>query len=183
MEEGLLYPTEAGTPQGGIASPTLANMTLDGLEQVAVSAVPKGQKVHVVKYADDFIITGASREVLEQTVKPAVEAFLWERGLELSAEKTNITHINDGFDFLGFNVRKYAGKLLIKPAKASVKAFLGELRRFIKANRAVKTEHLVRLLNRKIKGLGQLLPSCGRQEDPRLCRPSSVSSVACLGPL
>lgn len=152
MEEGLLYPTEAGTPQGGIASPTLANMTLDGLEQVAVSAVPKGQKVHVVKYADDFIITGASREVLEQTVKPAVEAFLWERGLELSAEKTNITHINDGFDFLGFNVRKYAGKLLIKPAKASVKAFLGELRRFIKANRAVKTEHLVRLLNRKIRG-------------------------------
>ena len=71
---------------------------------------PKGQKVHVVKYADDFIVTDASREVLEERVKPAVEAFLWERGLELSAEKTHITHINDGFDFLGFNVRKYAGK-------------------------------------------------------------------------
>ena len=122
MEEGILYPTEAGTPQGGIASPSLANMALDGLEEVAVKAVPRGQKVHVVKYADDFIITGASKEVLEEKVKPAVETFLWERGMELSVEKTHITHINDGFDFLGFNVRKYAGKLLIKPAKASVKA-------------------------------------------------------------
>lgn len=127
-------------------------MALDGLEQVAVNAAPKGQKVHVVKYADDFIVTGASREVLEERVKPAVEAFLWERGLELSAEKTHITHINDGFYFLGFNVRKYAGKLLIKPAKASVKTFLGELRRFIKSNRAAKTEQLVRQLNRTIRG-------------------------------
>ena len=152
MEEGLVYPTEAGAPQGGIASPTLANMTLDGLEQVAASAAPKGQKVNVVKYADDFIITGASKEVLEEKVKPAVEAFLWERGLELSAEKTNITHINDGFDFLGFNVRKYEGKLLIKPAKASVKRFLAELRGFIKSNRATKTEPLVTQLNRKIRG-------------------------------
>ena len=152
MEEGILYPTEAGTPQGGIASPSLANMALDGLEEVAVKAAPRGQKVHVVKYADDFIITGASKEVLEEKVKPAVETFLWERGMELSVEKTHITHINDGFDFLGFNVRKYAGKLLIKPAKASVKALLGELRRFIKSNRAAKTEQLVRQLNRKIRG-------------------------------
>lgn len=90
--------------------------------------------------------------MLEEKVKPAVEAFLWERGLELSAEKTNITHINDGFDFLGFNVRKYEGKLLIKPAKASVKRFLAELRGFIKSNRATKTEPLVTQLNRKIRG-------------------------------
>ncbi len=152
MEEGILYPTESGTPQGGIASPTLANMALDGLEQVAVKAAPRDQKVHVVKYADDFIITGASREELEEKVKPAVEAFLWARGLELSSEKTAITHINDGFDFLGFNVRKYAGKLIIKPAKASVKTFLGEIRRLIKSNRTAKTEQLVRQLNRKIRG-------------------------------
>jgi RNA-directed DNA polymerase len=127
-------------------------MALTGLEQVAVKAAPRGQKVHVVMYADDFIITGASKEVLEDKVKPAVEAFLWERGLALSSEKTRITHIDDGFDFLGFNVRKYAGKLLIKPAKASVKAFLGELRKFIKSNRAAKTQQLVRQLNRKIRG-------------------------------
>ena len=127
-------------------------MVLDGLERVAIMAARGNHKVHVVKYADDFVITGASREVLETKVKPAVEVFLRERGLELSAEKTSITHIDDGFDFLGFNVRKYAGKLLIKPAKASVKAFLDDIRMFIKSNKAVKTEHLIRSLNRKIVG-------------------------------
>ena len=80
-------------------------------------------------------------------VKPAIEAFLGERGLELSTEKTSITHIDDGFDFLGFNIRKYAGKLLIKPAKASVKVFLGDIRQFIKSpkrrnvNAGVKVHH------------------------------------------
>ena len=67
-------------------------------------------------------------------MKPAVVAFLKERGLELSEEKTRITHIDDGFDFLGFNVRKYAGKLLIKPSKAAVKRFLDDIRELIKAN-------------------------------------------------
>src|SRR5947199_327107 len=81
--------------------------TLDGLEEVAQRAAPRNQKVQVVKYADDFIITGASHEVLEMKVKPAVVAFLKERGLELAEEKPRITHIDDGFDFLGFNVRKY----------------------------------------------------------------------------
>jgi RNA-directed DNA polymerase len=152
MEEGTLYPTERGTPQGGIASPTLANMTLDGLEAVAVNTAPKGQKVHVVKYADDFIITGASKELLEEKVKPAVAAFLRERGLELSPEKTRITHIEVGFDFLGFNVRKYNGKLLIKPAKGSVKAFLAEIRGFIKSRATVKTAELIRQLNPKVRG-------------------------------
>jgi RNA-directed DNA polymerase len=152
MEEGVVYPTESGTPQGGIASPTLANMALDGLEQAARAAVPRNQKIHVVKYADDFVITAASREALATKVKPAVEAFLRERGLELSTGKTSITHIDEGFDFLGFHVRKYSGKLLIKPAKASVKAFLDEIRSVIKSNRTAKTEYLIRLLNPKIVG-------------------------------
>lgn len=152
MEEGTLYPTAMGTPQGGIASPTLANMTLDGLEAVAARAAPKGQKVHVVRYADDFIITGASKELLEEKVKPAVAAFLRERGLELSPEKTRVTHIEEGFDFLGFNVRKYNGKLLIKPAKGSVKAFLAEIRALIRARATAKTEELIRQLNPKIRG-------------------------------
>ena len=152
MEKGTLYPTEVGTPQGGIASPTLANMALDGLEQAAINAAPRNQKVHVVKYADHLIITGASREILEEKVKPAVAAFLRGRGLELSPEKTKITHINDGFDFLGFNLRKYTGKLLIKPAKSSVKTFLADIRKFIKSNKAAKTENLIRQLNSKIRG-------------------------------
>lgn len=134
IEEGVVYPTEAGTPQGGIASPALANMALDGLEEIARRAAPRNQKVHVVRYADDFIITGASKEVLEMKVKPAVVTFLKKRGLELSDEKTRMTHIDDGFDFLGFNVRKYAGKLLIK------------------TNVATKTEDLIRQFNSKLRG-------------------------------
>jgi RNA-directed DNA polymerase len=152
MEKGTLYPTEVGTPQGGIASPTLANMALDGLEQAAKNAAPKNQKVHVVRYADDFIITGASREILEEIIKPAVETFLRVRGLELSAEKTKITRIDNGFDFLGFNLRKYSGKLLIKPAKSSVKTFIAGIRKVIKSNRAAKTENLIWQLNPKIRG-------------------------------
>jgi RNA-directed DNA polymerase len=152
MDEGVVYPTEAGTPQGGIASPALANMTLDGLEEIALRAAPSNQKVNVVRYADDFIITGASKEVLEMKVKPAIVTFLKERGLELSEEKTRITHIDDGFDFLGFNVRKYAGKLLIKPSKGAIKSFLERVREIIRANVATKTEDLIRQLNTKLRG-------------------------------
>ena len=152
MDNGVLYPTMAGTPQGGIASPVLANMALDGLEAVAIAAAPRRHKINVVKYADDFIITGATKELLEMKVKPAVIAFLKERGLELSEEKTHITHIDDGFDFLGFNVRKYNGKLLIKPAKNAVKRFLDNIREFIKTNVAIKTADLIRQLNLKIRG-------------------------------
>lgn len=151
MEDGKVYPTEAGTPQGGIASPVLANMALDGLEGVAQQAAPR-QQVYVVKYADDFIISGSSKEILEEQVKPAVMAFLRERGLDLSEEKTRITHIDDGFDFLGFNVRKYNGKLLIKPAKPAVKRMLSNIRELIKTSATAKTENLIRQLNRKLRG-------------------------------
>ena len=92
MENRTLFPTEAGTPQGGIISPTLANLTLDGLEPLLREKFPKTKwpslKVNLVRYADDFIITGASKELLENEVRPLVEQFLRERGLELSPEKT-----------------------------------------------------------------------------------------------
>ena len=109
MDKRTLYPSEEGTPQGGIISPTLANLTLDGLQALLKQHFPvrSRQKVNLVRYADDFIITGASREVLEQQVRPLVERFLAERGLELSPDKTVITHIEQGFDFLGQNVRMY----------------------------------------------------------------------------
>ena len=99
-------------------------MVLDGLEAVIKDAVAKTDKVHFVRYADDFIVTGISRDVLETKVQPAIVVFLTERGLSLSTEKTHITHIDDGFDFLRFNVRKYSGKLLINPSRKSVKIFL-----------------------------------------------------------
>jgi RNA-directed DNA polymerase len=152
MEKGIVFPTQAGSPQGGIASPVLANMALDGLEAAARKAAPYNQKINVVRYADDFVITGASKEVLEIRVRPAVVSFLKERGLELSEEKTRITHIEDGFDFLGFNVRKYAGKLLIKPSKAAVKRFLGDIRAVIKSLATGKTTELIRQLNIKLSG-------------------------------
>jgi len=152
IEEGILHPTEAGTPQGGIASAILANMTLDGLERVAKQAAHKGHKVNIVKYADDFVITADCREVLEDKVIPKVAAFLKERGLQLSEEKTKITHIDDGFDFLGFSIRKYSGKLLIKPSKQSIKSFLAKVRACIKSNRTATTEQLIRQLNPMIRG-------------------------------
>src|SRR3954452_20099684 len=103
-------------------------MALDGLESLLARHIPTMARhhnhphagttshVHLVRYADDFVITGPSREVLGAEVRPLVEAFLQERGLELSADKTVITPVTAGFDFLGQNVRTYQGKLLIKPA-------------------------------------------------------------------
>ena len=154
-----LFSTEAGTPQGGILSPTLANMTLDGLEAALRSEfgkkdTKKGNKtqVNLVRYADDFIITSRTKERLENEVRPLVENFLKERGLVLSEEKTKITHIEEGFDFLGWNFRKYDGKLLIKPSKKNVKAFLKTIRETVKGNKTAKQENLIRLLNPKIRG-------------------------------
>jgi len=90
--------------------------------------------------------------VLENKVKPVVITFLGERGLTLSKEKTKITHINEGFDFLGINIRKYNGKLIMKPAKSSVKRFLADIRETIKRRKTVKAEDLIRMLNPKIRG-------------------------------
>ncbi len=155
LDKQVIYLTEEGAPQGGIISPVLANMTLDGLEKAVRDALPKKSyryKVNVVRYADDFIITGMTKELLEEVVKPAVERFLQPRGLRLSTEKTRITHIQNGFNFLGFNVRKYKNKLLIKPAKENVKTFLGGIRALIKSNRTKKTVELIQQLNPKIRG-------------------------------
>lgn len=147
-----LYPTRAGTPQGGIASPVLANLALDGLEKAVKDAVEQRPKVFVIRYADDFIITGDSKELLEQKVKPAIEKFLALRGLTLSSEKTTITHINDGFDFLGQTIRKYRGKLLITPSKKSTKLFLQKVRAIIKSNAQARQSTLISLLNPVIRG-------------------------------
>ena len=152
IEQQQWHETIAGTPQGGIISPTLANMALDGLEMAVKAVTSPTERVNVVRYADDFIITCNSKEVLESKVKPAVECFLGDRGLTLSSEKTRITHIDNGFDFLGFNVRKYNGKLLIQPSKSAIKTLLNDLRRLLKANPTTKTDKLIWMLNSKLKG-------------------------------
>ena len=124
MDEGRLYPSRKGTPQGGIISPTLSNMTLDGLEQAVRDAVPRRSRVNFIRYADDFIITGKSKRLLDKQVKPVVIAFLEHRGLSLSEEKTSITHIKQGFTFLGQTFRKQGNVLHITPAKEGVLALI-----------------------------------------------------------
>src|SRR6266513_798748 len=163
MDKCVLYETTEGTPQGGIISPALANCALDGLERVLKGKYPKGTRikslggkypsVNFIRYADDFIITSKSKELLEGEIKPLVEQFLQERGLELSPTKTVITHVEKGFDFLGQNVRRYpSGKLLIKPSKKNVKTFLDGVRRTIKAARGSSAADLIKELNPKIRG-------------------------------
>lgn len=158
LESHVYYDTEEGTPQGGIISPVLANLALDGMEALLKKHFSKSRptapanKVHLIRYADDFVITGSSKELLEMQVKPLIEQFLAERGLELSQEKTTITHIDDGFDFLGQNVRKYNGKLIITPSKSNVAQFLANIREVIKGNKAVTAGQLVQMLNPKIRG-------------------------------
>ena len=161
MDKYVLHETTDGTPQGGIISPALANCALDGLERLLKEKFPArplpslGGKpcVNLIRYADDFVITGRTKELLEGEVKPLVEQFLHERGLELSPKKTVITHVEQGFDFLGQNVRKYPnGKLLIKPSKKNVKTFLDGIRKIIKAGRGMSAAELIDWLNPKIRG-------------------------------
>ncbi len=162
VEERRLFPTTEGTPQGGIISPALANMTLDGLQTLLETRFPRKwdtktnrciyPKVNFVRYADDFVVTGGSRELLETEVRPLIEAFLNERGLRLSPEKTKITHIDEGFDFLGQNIRRYRGLLLIKPSKKNTQAFLTKVRERIQSSGDETQEKLILRLNPIIRG-------------------------------
>jgi RNA-directed DNA polymerase len=163
VDRAQLLATTAGTPQGGIISPASANWTLNGLEAeltkhlgalVGKSKVEK-LKVGVVRYADDFVVTGASQELLGTEIQPWIEAFLAKRGLRLSLAKTKTVHIDQGFDFLGWNFRKYEGKLLIKPSKKNVKAFYEKLGKVIGENLMVKHQDLIRLLNPMLRGWAQ----------------------------
>jgi len=146
--QGKLEPTEQGTPQGGVISPLLANIGLHGLETFIKATNPK---LGVVRYADDFIITARDRVSLE-TAQTLIQAWMSQRGLELSAEKTFITSMSDGFDFLGFNSRHYNGKLLIKPSKKKVLAFCKRLGESIKNLSNAKQEVLIKKLNPILRG-------------------------------
>jgi RNA-directed DNA polymerase len=158
VEKGSLFPTMSGTPQGGIASPVLANMTLDGLEAKLYeqfgapgSKKSKRNRVFFCRFADDFIITGSSKELLEEQVKPLVIQFLEERGLRLSEEKTVITHISEGFDFLGQNLKKYKGKLLTKPSKKSFQSVKEKLKETVRKYWC-KPDVMINRLNAIIRG-------------------------------
>lgn len=160
IDRNQLVATIAGTPQGGIISPALANWTLNGLETQLIAHLgaklgitrAKKEKIGVVRYADDFVITGVSEDILVNEVRPWVKSFLAIRGLRLSEAKTKLVHIDQGFDFLGWNFRKYSGKLLIKPNKQNVKTFYNKVAKVISENIGSKQENLIRLLNPMLRG-------------------------------
>jgi RNA-directed DNA polymerase len=153
MQERKLFPTRDGTPQGGVISPTLANMTLDGLEN-AIRKVShrKRDMVNFIRYADDFVVTASSKEHLEQVVLPAIGAFLKERGLTVSPEKTRVVHIEQGFDFLGQNIRKYRNKLIMEPSKDSTTSFKQKVKSIIRNARGWNAGSLIEKLNPVVRG-------------------------------
>jgi RNA-directed DNA polymerase len=157
IEQQVHYPTATGTPQGGVISPVLMNLCLDGLEPLIKTNFPQrsGKQVNLVRFADNLIITGRSQEILENEVKPLVVAFLDERGLQLSKSKTRITHINEGFDFLGSHIRKYNGKFLSTPSRANVHTFLNEIKASFRENLHTPVEKLLFILNPQIRGWAQ----------------------------
>jgi RNA-directed DNA polymerase len=160
LENGVFFATTDGTPQGGIISPALANRTLDGLELLLAERFGstrrqrEGNRVHLVRYADDFIITGTSAALLRGEVQPLVAHFLKERGLELSHEKTKLTHVEDGFDFLGQTVRRHGnGKVLLRPSRRNVRAFLRGVREVIRGvGRSLSAGELIQVLTPKVRG-------------------------------
>ena len=161
VEEGRFTPTEEGTPQGGVISPVLMNVALHGMEQAAgvryrSSAVMPAQRCRalpvLVRYADDLLALCHSRQQAEQ-VKARLAAWLAPRGLVFNEEKTRIVHLEEGFDFLGFNVRRYRnGKLLIKPSKAAVRRIRERLTAEMRALRGANANAVIRTLNPIIRG-------------------------------
>ena len=146
-----LFPTTQGAAQGGVISPTLANLTLDGMKQELALGI-KDRKHHFIRYADDFVVIvrdeGAAKEAIG-----IINTFLEKRGLSLSETKTKITHITEGFDFLGWNFRKYRnGRLLVKPARNSVKRLVDRLRILFHKMRTATQDELIKALNTRISG-------------------------------
>ena len=167
IKDDTLFPTKSGTPQGGIISPVLANMVLDGIEaivenfnKVITKTVDKVLVHHEVlrfnfiRYADDFVVIGENPKLLRKLQKE-IEAFLNTRGLELSKEKTHITHIHDGFDFLGFYFRKFPnGKMLVHPSQESIQSFKSKIKEVFKLHRSSNISVLIKKLNPIIRGWG-----------------------------
>jgi RNA-directed DNA polymerase len=165
VELGKREETTTGTPQGGIISPLLANIALDGMERLFGSERPNGRTIcpgsrkgnnkgiSLIRYADDFVVTAPSREVLEGYVIPRLTEFLAGRGLSLSEAKTRIVHISDGFNFLGFNIRRFPnGKLLTQPQMEKVIAHRRRLSQFLRAHRQLPTAEVIRALAPVIRG-------------------------------
>jgi RNA-directed DNA polymerase len=179
MENNVFHESEYGTPQGGIISPLLANMVLTGMEQHIINILwekkrkqrrnfmLKNAPIRVIRYADDFVITGPNKTDIINATK-IVSKWLKERGLELSKEKSKIVHSDTGFDFLGHTCRHYDNrdhgyvarkfanrqgfKMLTKPSKKSIKAHSAKLKDVLRKMKAASQEEVIKKLNPIIKG-------------------------------
>jgi len=178
FEGEKVFPSEAGTPQGGVISPLLANIALHGLETVLVSSLPQRRKPGVVRYADDLVILHEDREVLLE-LKAQTEAWLAEMGLNLKPSKTRIVHTlheqdgHVGFDFLGFTVRQFpvgkhrskrGFKTIIKPSKEAQKRHLQAIAEVIRTHRGSNQTALLAALNPKIRGWAAYYRTCAAKE-------------------
>jgi RNA-directed DNA polymerase len=167
IEKGFYSPTETGTPQGGVLSPLLANVALDGMERLFDAEGPRGQHrkpssrtgqnkgIGLIRYADDFVVTAPTREVVETYVRPQIDAFLAQRGLTLSAAKTRIVHIQEGFNFLGFHIRQFGSRvtrLLAVPQKEKVLQHLGTIKTYLDAHKQAPAGQVIKELNPVIRG-------------------------------
>jgi len=156
MEEGRFTPTGEGTPQGGVISPLLLNIALHGMSAAAGCLEEAGQYARsgapvLIRYADDFIVLCHSEKAAQQA-RQDLARWLAPRGLTFNEEKTRVVHLDEGFDFLGFNIRRYSGKLLIKPGKDAIKKVRARLRDEMHALRGSNAKAVVKKLNPVIKG-------------------------------
>jgi RNA-directed DNA polymerase len=178
MDNQVFSSTELGTPQGGIISPVLANIALDGLETYLYSELSKKynvkelyrKKLRLVRYADDFVILYPDKEVIIDS-KRIIVKWLAQMELELSESKTKITHSSEGFDFLGFNVKQYQVKrdhfmdrnksakqklrdfkLLIKPSKKAIKKHDQSIKEVLRSSKASTQDTVIKRLNPLIRG-------------------------------
>ena len=168
VELGQYHRTDCGTPQGGIISPLLANIALNGMERLFGAESKQGhyitpakrtglnKGISLIRYADDFIVTAPSKAILLTYVLPKLQDFLKERGLNLNSAKTQIVHRTEGFNFLGFTIRYFKRQkqfaLFTKPQKEKVLGHLKQIKRILTQNKQVKTETLLTRLNPVLRG-------------------------------
>jgi RNA-directed DNA polymerase len=156
VENGRLLRTEEGTPQGGVVSPVLLNIALHGMEEAAgvsynVHGWTRSDSPVVIRYADDLLALCHSRQQAEQ-IKARLAAWLTPRGLSFNEDKTQVVTLDEGFDFLGFNVRRYGVKPLIKPSSAAIRRIRERLRAEMRSLRGINVSGVIKRLNPIIRG-------------------------------
>jgi RNA-directed DNA polymerase len=156
VEQGRLHRTEEGTPQGGVVSPVLLNIALHGMEQVAGVRYQSTGSIRVdspavIRYADDFVVHCHTRQDAVE-IKAKLAKWLASRGLAFNEDKTRVVTLNEGFDFLGFNVRRYRDKTLIKPSKVAIGRIRERLRTELRSLRGSNAQAVIKRLNPIIRG-------------------------------